>query len=55
MNGVLPSLAGVTVVAIALTETFELLPAAVIAYAAAWWVLRLEHHAMRQGTADEHR
>jgi hypothetical protein len=54
MNGALASTAGVSIGAIALTETFELLPAAVIAYAAAWWVLRLQHHATRQGTADDH-
>ncbi|MBZ5741251.1 hypothetical protein [Nocardioides mangrovi] len=50
MNGALLGMAGSTVVAIALTETFAMLPVAAAAYAAAWWVLRLEQHSTRQGT-----
>lgn len=35
--------------ALALTEGFVLLPAALAAYAGAWWVLALERRASRSG------
>ncbi|MEP9362895.1 hypothetical protein ABLE68_08020 [Nocardioides sp. CN2-186] len=37
----LPMTGALVVGAIALTESFALLPAAIAAYGAAWWVLRL--------------
>jgi hypothetical protein len=35
--------------ALALTESFVLLPAAIAAYAGAWWVLALERRTPRSG------
>jgi hypothetical protein len=35
--------------ALALTESFALLPAAVAAYVGAWWVLALERRTTRSG------
>lgn len=42
---------GCTITALALTEQFEELPAAVVAFFAAWWIVGLDARRQDHGTA----